>query len=118
MSFMIGMQFRLRTGSSGQTLIDFAKQLLGQEKEMKRTMLSEKSQVRYSWELMPTVLSWVVRMPLSDMLLSMQEQGFQQLQAALICVLRWEKLRLVCLNLLGNPAELEMNTSKDIFHPS
>ena len=52
MSFMIGMHFRLRTGSSGQTLIDFAKQLLGQEKEMKRTMLSEKSQVRYSWELM------------------------------------------------------------------
>jgi len=32
-------------GSSGLILIDFAKQLLGQEKEMKRTMLSEKSQI-------------------------------------------------------------------------
>ena len=38
-------------GSSELILIDFAKQLLGQEKEMKRTMLSGKSQVRYSWEL-------------------------------------------------------------------
>ena len=52
MSFMIGMYSRLRTGSSELILIDFAKQLLGQEKEMKRTMLSEKSQVGYSWELM------------------------------------------------------------------
>ena len=42
----------MRTVSSELILTDFAKQLLGQEKEMKRTMLSEKSQVRYSWELM------------------------------------------------------------------
>ena len=53
LSFIIGSHFRLRTGSSELILTDFAKQLLGQEKEMKRTMLSEKSQVRYSWELMP-----------------------------------------------------------------
>ena len=105
-------------GSSELILTDFAKPSLGQEKEMKRTMPSEKSQVRYSWELMPRVLSWVVRMPMLDEPLSLQEQGFQQLQAALICVLRWEKLRLVSLNLLGNLAELEMNTSIGIFHPS
>ena len=53
MSFIIGMYSRLRTGSSELILIDFAKQLLGQEKGTKRTMLSEKSQVGYSWELMP-----------------------------------------------------------------
>ena len=52
MSFMIGMYSRLRTGSSELILIDFAKPLLGQEKGTKRTMLSEKSQVGYSWELM------------------------------------------------------------------
>ena len=56
----------------------------------------------------------MVRISLSVELLSMQELGFQQLQAVLICVLRWEKLRLVSLNLLGNLAELEMNTSTGI----
>ena len=53
MSFIIGMHSRLRTGSSELILIDFAKQLPGQEKGMKRTMLSAKSQVGYSYELMP-----------------------------------------------------------------